>query len=181
MIGWNDVETFSKYDLRKCGTDVYARNCEPILVSYAPDEDDVRIWECGQNPAEVIDFLNDSDRNVAHNAWFEFNVYFRAGWCKRPIEDWGCTMAQALAHSLPGKLDILGRQLGLPKEEQKLAEGSRLIGKFCKPQRGGNRVTKKEEPEGWDRFKVYSGSDTIAMRSSYHKMPRVNLDACGGL
>jgi len=181
LIGWHDIETFSKLDLKQVGTDVYSRNCEVILFSYAVDDGSVRRWEAGQPKGEVNDFLHDVARLVAHNKWFEFNVLKNQGWCNRPGEDWGCTMAQALAHSLPGKLELLCRILGLPQEQQKLQTGQKLIRTFSKPQRNGHRNTAEDLPEDWENFGLYCDSDVISMRSSYKKMPRVNLDACGGI
>jgi len=177
-FGWVDIETYSRYDLKEVGADVYSRNCEIILASYAWGLDDINLWEVGQNPAEVKEMLAMSRINIAHNVWFEFNVFKRAGWCNRPISDWHCTMAQAHAHSLPGKLSILGKTLGLPDDLQKKGDGLRLIRLFCKPQRGGGRLTKLDLPEEWERFRQYAIGDTVTLREVYKRMPRINLDAC---
>jgi len=177
-FGWIDIETFSRYDLKEVGADVYSRNCEIILAAYAYGLEDVSLWEVGQNPAEVKELLLMSQINVAHNVWFEYNVFKNTGWCNRPISDWHCTMAQAHAHSLPAGLDLLGRALGLPEDLRKKTDGNRLIRLFCKLQRGGNRLTKTDLPEEWNRFRKYAIGDVVSMREVYKRMPRINLDAC---
>lgn len=176
--GWVDIETFSRYDLKEVGADVYSRNCEIILASYAYGLEDVQLWEVGQNPSEVKEMLAMSSINVAHNVWFEFNVFKHTGWCKRPISDWHCTMAQAHSHTLPASLDMLGRAMGLPKELQKLADGRKLMRLFCKPQRDGSRIQPVDLPEEWECFRQYAIGDTVTMRECYKLMPRINFDAC---
>lgn len=176
-FGWIDIETFSRYDLKEVGADVYSRNCEIILAAYAYGLEDVSLWEVGQNPAEVKELLAMAERIIAHNAWFERLCFRRAGWCNRPIDDWHCTMAQAHAHSLPAALDMLGRAMGLPQEQQKISGGKKLMRLFSKPQRGGNRLTKIDLPQEWSQFRIYAVGDVTAMRECYKLMPRINLDA----
>lgn len=176
--GWIDIETFSRYDLKEVGADVYSRNCEIILASYAYGLEDVSLWEIGQNPAEVKEMLALSKINIAHNVWFEFNVFKHTGWCTRPVSDWHCTMAQAHAHSLPAGLDMLCRAMGLPQHLCKLTDGTKLIRLFCKPQRNGKQVTKIDLPDEWEQFRQYAIRDIVAMRENYMRMPRINLDAC---
>jgi DNA polymerase len=179
-VGWIDCETFSKYNLPDVGTDVYSRNCEIILASFALNDDPVNLWEVGEDPSEVIELLSVADILIAHNVWFEFNVFEHADWCHRPIEDWHCTMAQAYAHCLPAKLEMLCRVLGVAEEDQK-KEGKKLINKFCKPQRKGNRLTKEHLPEEWEQFREYAVYDITSMRECYRRMPRVNLNAGVGV
>lgn len=175
-LGYIDVETYSRYDLKEVGADVYSRNCEIILASYAYNDEPVQLWECGQNEAEVKELLAMADLRIAHNVWFEYHVLKRARWCNRPIEDWHCTMAQAYAHCLPAKLELLGRAMGLPEDKLKVQGGNKLIRLFSKPQRNGNRLRKDNLPEEWDMFCKYGIGDCVTLREVFKRMPRVNLN-----
>ncbi len=180
MIGWVDIETYHpRHDVTQVGTDVYARGCEIILLSGALDDADPFIWEVGDDPEQCREFLAKAKRIVAHNSFFERNCFGRQGWSKRPVTDWGCTMAQAFAHGLPGALDMLCRTLGLDQDKAKIADGKRLIRLFCKPQRGGIRLRKQDSPDEWAKFRSYVKQDVVAMRECYYKMPRTNYDAAG--
>ncbi len=181
MIGWLDIETFSKHKLDEVGTDVYSRECEVILAAFAFNDDPVSMWEIGQARGEFQDFLEEAEILVAHNVFFERNCLTRQGWTQRPREDWGCTMAQSFSHALPGALDQLCHFLGVPEDQQKKAEGKKLLRLFCNPQRGGKRYTKKDKPEEWGRFRIYGEFDVVSMRECYKRMPRVNFDACNGI
>lgn len=175
-----DIETFHPtLSVVDVGSDVYSRESEIILFCGAMDDGEPWVWEEGDDPAKPKKFLAKARRIVAHNCFFERNNLGRRGWSRRPIEDWGCTMAQAYAHGLPGGLDMLCRTLGLDEDKAKVADGKRLIRTFCKPQRGGLRLRKEDTPEDWAKFRSYVKQDVVAMRESYHKMPRVNLDAAG--
>ena len=180
MIGWLDIETFSKHNIKEVGTDVYSRDCEVIIAGFAVNNDPVTMWEIGQARGEFKDFLSEVSILVAHNARFERCVLTRQGWTDRPLEDWGCTMAQAFAHALPGGLEQLCHFLGVAEDSQKKAESKKLLRMFSTLQRGGKRYTKRDKPAEWERFRIYGEYDVISMRACYNKMPRVNFDACCG-
>ena len=180
MIGWVDIETYHpRLDVTEVGADRYAREAEIVLFSMALGDDDPMVWEVGDDPEGPIELLAKASRIVAHNSFFERNVFGRRGWCRRPVKDWGCTMAQAYAHGLPGGLDMLCKTLGLSEAQGKVADGKRLIRLFSKPQRGGIRLNKNDEPAEWAKFRAYVKQDVVAMRECYYRMPRVNLDAAG--
>ena len=150
MILWNDAETFSEADLKVVGTYRYAEHpsTEVLLMTYAVDGGAVRTWSPAEGepiPADLLAALKDpAVVKIAHNAAFDRNVVprslHRMGWisaaeCEAMVSatGWLCTMAQALAHALPADLDTLGRVLGLPQNQAKLATGKKLIQRFCKP------------------------------------------------
>lgn len=179
-LHFTDIETFHPYyDLRRVGAAVYAREAEIILCSDAEGEGEVALWEYGQDPAELKQRLARAKMRVAHNAFFEQSVFRATGWCKAPPEGWHCTMAQAYAHAMPGKLDALCRYLDVPMEMRKKGEGQRLINIFCKPQRDGRRVLPTDRPVEWEAFKHYARSDTIALREVYRRLPQLNLNPYG--
>ncbi len=180
MIGWVDIETYHpRLSVTDVGSDVYSRESEIILFCGALNDDEPWVWEEGEDPATPQAFLAQVQRIVAHNCFFERNNFGRRRWSNRPIEQWGCTMAQAYAHGLPGALDMLCRTLGVAEDSAKIADGKRLIRLFSKPQKGGLRLRKDDAPEDWAKFRSYVKQDVVAMRECYHKMPRANLDAAG--
>ncbi len=177
MIVWTDIETFHpRLDVTDVGAHVYAKEAEIILCGLAIDDDDPWIWEIGEDPEPFQKALQEAKRIIAFNSFFERNVFGRRNWVRRSVSDWGCTQAQAYAHGLPGSLDGLCKSMGLSEDEGKLADGKRLIRKFCVPN-NGIRITKKDAPEDWALFRKYVGMDVTSMRTAYKKMPRANYDA----
>jgi DNA polymerase len=122
---WLDTETFSKTPIQH-GTYRYASNAEIIIVTYAfADEDPVQLWDvtagsrclaisntrCTTPTISSPRTSRDFDRLVTS---ISLNAK-RIGFTRvLPIERWRCTMAHALAHSLPGSLDKLCEILNVP-------------------------------------------------------------------
>ena len=192
-----DTETFNKADLGAAGTYRYAETAEIMLLTYAWDDDgpvrcidftdpDRKVQEVeerlgGLSMGAPIDAVFPDTTFVAHNAMFDRNV-LRLGNLKVeiPIERWECTMVQALVHALPPSLAQLGKVLGLPADQQKLAEGRKLIRRFCKPaprNHKANRYTRETHPELWTRFIEYAKQDVAAMRECRKRMPKWNWQA----
>jgi len=97
-----------------------------------------------------------------------------------PIERWNDTMVQAMQHALPGGLDELCKVLGLPEDQRKLAEGKRLIQRFCKPaprNHKAERYTRETHPDAWQRFIEYGLQDVRAMRAARELLPTWNWRA----
>lgn len=173
-----DIETYSSYDVTVVGAAKYAEDVEIILASFAVNDEVVEQWQLGESDKRIKRLLQDPRfKLVAHNAFFERNQLGAVGWCDRPIEDWHCTMAQALAHGLPGKLDMLCRVLGAPEEYQKKKGGTELMRIFSKPQRNGMRIMPEDRPDKWAEYVAYSHQDTPAMRWCHLHMPRINLES----
>ena len=130
-------------------------------------------------PPEFIEAANNPNWIVAaHNAAFEMAIEQhilgpRFGWPLIPIERHVCTMAMALAMSLPAKLDAVARALEL--RHQKDSVGHRLMLMMSKPR----KPHKDEDPEPasiGSRIRIVSGACTnIAKRTS---KPSVNC-SCG--
>jgi DNA polymerase len=183
-----DTETYSDTDLKEVGTYRYAETAEVMLLTYAIDDGPVhcvdftvpvtqRIMTSTEVQLRNRDF-NAFDVVIAHNAMFDRNV-LRLGDLKIdiPIEQWRCTMVQALQHALPGSLSELGDVLGLPEDQRKLAEGKKLIQRFCKPAPKNHKVrryTRETHPEEWERFKQYAIQDVATMREIHRRLPTWN-------
>jgi DNA polymerase len=120
---------------------------------------------------------------VFHNAGFDRTVLRHAGsvverTAARDIGRWRCTMAQALAHSLPGGLERLCEVLEVAQDQRKLKIGKELVRLFCMPRPKNmklRRATRETHPEEWKRFVEYADADILAMRAVRAKMPAWNF------
>ncbi len=197
MILWNDAETFSELDLKKVGAYAYAAHpsTEILVVAWAIDEGPEQLWVPAEGepmPAPLLAaFLDPKRRKVAHNAAFDRNVIPRClermglitrQQCDALIDPgvWACTMALALAHALPPGLEDLGAALGLGEDQAKIAEGSKLIQRFCKPaprNHKSRRYDHRSHPQHWARFKHYAKVDVRAMRACHKRIPTWNMGA----
>jgi DNA polymerase bacteriophage-type len=200
---WGDLETFSEREL-KHGTHQYAEHSEIMLWAYANGDDGpVKVWdacnhelswfeplvdelvaeECHTLPEDLWRPLVDQSVEIRfHNAGFDRTVLSHAGsvverTAASQVSRWRCTMAQALAHSLPGGLDRLCEVLEVPLDQRKLKEGKQLVQLFCKPRPANQklrRATKQTHPEEWAKFVEYARHDIDAMRAIAKKLPAWN-------
>lgn len=174
-----DSETYSEVDIRK-GTDNYARSAEIMLHQYALNDGPVQYFDAttgDRMPAFLEDkLLDDRVLKVAHNASFDRQVLLHNGF-DIPLSAWYCTMAQALAHSLPGGLDKLCEIFNIAEDKAKIKDGKALIQLFCKPRpkkQKLRRATRETHPDEWARFIEYGVNDIEAMREVHRKMPKWN-------
>lgn len=131
-----DLETRSAVDLRKTGVYRYAEDASTDVwcAAFAVDEGDVHLWTPGEPcPAEIIAAVENDQPIYAHNANFEQTLWAhvltpRYGWPQPRPEQWRCTMAEALAMSLPGSLDNAAAALGIDmqKDPKSYAEMIRM-------------------------------------------------------
>lgn len=195
-----DIETYSSYDLSKCGVYRYteALDFEILLFGYSFDGGEVQVVDIANGesvPAHILTALTDN-RVVkwAFNAQFEricLSRYLRDVGCFENTgygipqdtiggylnpEAWKCTMVWAAYMGLPLSLEGVGSVLGL--EKQKLTEGKDLIKYFCVPckptatngQRMRNLPIHAEEK--WDAFKTYNKRDVEAEMSIQQKLSK---------
>ena len=170
-----DIETYSKADLKKVGVYKYAEHetTEVMLFAWAFDNGPVSCVDLTRGegiPPHVLDAMVDpSVTKWAHNAQFEITLIERCLGIKLIIEQWRCTMVLAYSLSLPGGLGKLCGVLGIGEDKAKMSAGSRLIRKFCMP----NKVARKnvfvrhmptDQPDDWDRFILYCEQDVEAER-----------------
>lgn len=177
-----DFETKSKADLKKVGTDNYARHpsTRVLMLALCVNDGAVGLWEPHKRPAvpkTLLDLVNDPDVIfVAHNAAFERAIFKHVLGIDIPPERWICTMAMAYSLALPGSLDQLARDaLKLKAEFHKVAEGKRYIQLFCKP-RPRTHVTAKNphefndwstHPQEWRDFGGYCCQDVEVERKVF--------------
>ncbi|WP_226998421.1 DNA polymerase [Tardibacter chloracetimidivorans] len=120
--------------------------------------------------------VREAEKIVIHNSFFDRTMLAAHG-VDIPLEKTHDTMAQALAHGLPGGLGALCEILGVPSDDAKDKEGRQLINLFCKPRPKASelrRATKETHPDEWAKFVSYAGSDITAMREVFKRLPAWN-------
>ncbi len=166
-----DFETRCDLDLKAVGLRRYlAHPSFRILLTALAVGDDPRIYQWEGLP--VLPW--DKFEIHAFNAPFERGALRRYG-IEIPVEQWRCTMTHAYARGFAGHLADVGPQVGIPMASRKLADGSRLITKFCKPRRPSKTNpdpywTPQTAPEDWDRFRLYNRQDVEAERAIYQQL-----------
>src|SRR5271165_673551 len=179
MLCFTDTETRSTVDLRTGGTDRYFTEAEPLLLQMAIDNGPVRLWDIihGEpEPPWFLEVVNDpSAIFIAGNYSFD-RTFFERLLFQHPtrMDQWRCTRAQAYAHGLPGGLAGQCRALGVPLNLSKIADGKRLIQKFCVPIPKSNGEFREPEGSDWDDFKAYAIMDVIALRQVWQALPTHN-------
>src|ERR1700722_5149433 len=173
-----DTETRSRTDITD-GHDLYTRDAECLIVTYAGEEGPAKIWQPWFDPIMPADLHAAlTDPNVwlvAHNSAFDRLIIERALHVATLPDRWLCAMAMANAHGLPGSLEKLGDVCGLDKDQAKLVDDKKLIDTFCVPQRATNRFIEPWElPDEWQRFCNYALRDTEALRALFERMPASN-------
>ncbi len=166
-----DLESFSEVDLKKVGLDNYSKHESTRITMGA-----WAIDQCNVNQTDDVElYLREVEKAKMHpdvlfyafNAPFERTMLREVGGIDIPIERWRCTMVHAYTLAFSGGLADVGKQLGLPADKQKLARGSRLLHKFCKPAPKNHLVdwyNKDNAPEDWAEFCEYNRMDVVAER-----------------
>jgi DNA polymerase len=188
-ILWLDTETYSECDLKAHGTPRYAAHpsTEIMIAQWAIDDGEPRVWAAAHGPGLIFnDDVQELRRAlddpsvivVAHNAFFDRTLIRHCWGIDVPIERWYCTMAQALAHGLPGGLGKAGEAMGLPQDQLKDKRGKDLVQLFCKPRPKNmklRRATRETHPAEWAEFLEYSRQDVPAMRAVSKALPSWNF------
>lgn len=176
-----DTETFSTIDLRKCGLYHYAEAVEIMMVSWALNDEPVRMWDFtqGEVPSDLLDMLTSSSvQKWAHNAPFERTVFNRAWGIDTNPKHWRCTAVLAASLGLPRSLADVGAAIGLPSDRQKMAVGGSLIRYFCLPCKptkkngGRTRNLPEHDMDKWKLFGDYCIRDTEVERDIHHKLSK---------
>ena len=157
---------------------------DPLGIDPSPA---VHVWQphLDAMPPELVYILGHSDVvKKAHNAQFDFHAFRyllpRHGFYlgeTLSLDDWECTMVQALGLSLPANLEDLGAVLGLPEDQRKLTDGKKLIRLFCMPQYDKTTdsyywATDKTHSSEWARFVQYGLQDTVTLARVAQRMNR---------
>ena len=168
-----DLETRCDLDLLLVGLANYVAHdsFEILLTAIALNDGEILQWE------GIPDFNSPSFNRVTE--WHAFNAPFeRACLAKEgfrpPVGMWRDTMAHAYARGFSGGLASVGEQIGIPRDTQKLSDGTRLINKFCKPKTRVTTGDKYWEPEtarkDWAQFCLYNRQDVNAERAIYQRL-----------
>lgn len=170
-----DIETRSPTSI-KSGVYRYAEKAEILLVSYALDDGPVEVIDCSHSKSPLylaslcIEYSEKEIEIVAHNSQFD-RVLLGERW---QGFRWRDTMVKALAHGLPGGLDMLCQIFKLDREDAKDKGGKKLIQLFCKPNKDGSWNTRETHPKEWNDFIKYARQDIVAMRQLDKKLPSWN-------
>lgn len=191
-----DVETSSEVDLPKAGLSRYARHPSTrvrVIAYRLPgeaitrtfDERDTRGPLTRENlPSDLVSALEDPRVETwAHNCSFERALFRHALGVEIPLESARCTMVWAHSLALPANLGDLGAVMMLSEDQQKLADGKRLIRLFCSPQKAtktkpGGWMGPETHPEEWQAFVDYCARDVdaeveISRRLARWPMPEI--------
>ena len=174
-----DIETYSSADLKRTGAVKYAEaeDFEILLMSYAIDDEPVKVWDFTTDgaPSWLAWVLTDPTiEKMAWNMAFERACFNKFLGIYTPPEQWRDIMTLAAMNGLPMSLEAAGKALRIT--QQKLSTGKALINYFCKPCRptisngGRTRNLPHHNPEKWEDFKTYCGVDTEAERLIYEML-----------
>jgi DNA polymerase len=187
-----DFETRSTVDLKTAGVHVYAQHSSTrvLCMAWRKDDEPVQIWRSGvlcvpevadPFPQELIDHVKAGGRIMAHNAAFERQIWTHVlrkqvtGLPDIETRQWYCTMAAALACSLPGKLEQL--PLCLDVSVRKDTAGHAVMLKLCKPRsKPGEPVVWWDTPELAEILYRYCVIDVETERAISKKLPIVSKE-----
>lgn len=185
-----DTETFSSIPLKR-GVHVYgsapdagimvnawAVDDGPVTVEDLTDPDDAGNVRYLRPSDEFLALLGDPTVEVViHQSAFDRTMARLCWGIDLAVERVHDTMVRAMVHSLPGSLGKQCEIMGVPADEAKDTEGGKLIQLFCKPRPKNmkvRRATRLSHPDEWSRFLSYAGSDILAMRQLYARLPLWN-------
>lgn len=160
-----DIETRSEVDIKKCGGGLYCRHTSTEIICYCYAIDDgpvVRVAQGDVTP--LLEFNRNGAVFVAHNAAFEAAIFELYG---IQNANFICTMALSQSHGLPGSLDGAAQSLQL--KQQKDIAGTRLINKFCKPNKMGD--FNELEDEDMKEMLDYCANDVEVERAIFNRLP----------
>ena len=178
-----DIETYSSYDLAKCGVYRYveAPDFAVLLFAYSIDNGPVTCVDFAQGeelPDEIYNALIDPEViKTAWNAAFEricLSKHFGLGKPMDPAQ-WKCTMVRAARMGLPLSLGQCGEVLRL--DNGKMEEGRSLIRFFSVPGRNGVRHMPDAAPDRWATFKAYCVRDVEVEQALLAKVCRLEAPA----
>jgi DNA polymerase len=178
MILFADTETYSPVPISN-GLYAYAERVEVMLFSYAIDDEPPQCIDLTQDRTRGEELIRvllrvHADKVVFHNAQFDRTAIDHSLAITLSLDRLHCTMAQALAHSLPAGLAQLALVLGVPIDLQKDKAGHNLIQLFCRPRPKNQklrRATRETHPAEWAQFVSYATQDIVSMRECYRRMP----------
>jgi len=170
-----DTETYNETPIG-AGLGRYMETVQVMVFAWALDDGPAQVAD---HPAHAFtQAFRAADSIIAHNAAFDRAVLRKEGY-DAPRAKWRCTMAQALAHSLPGSLGMLSAIYNLG-DAAKSTRGRQLMQLFCKPRPKNStirRATAQTHPAEWAQFLEYARQDVVALRALHRKLPTWNWRA----
>lgn len=175
-----DFETRSLVDLRKTGTDIYAKDgsTEVLCMGYCFDDRNVELWRLGEKlPPKIFSHIVASKPVIAHNAAFEYTIWkhvcqTKYKWPVLQRKQLTCTMAAAYAMALPGSLEKVAAALGLT--HQKDLKGGRLMLQLSRPKEYGPDgplwYEELEDPEKFEQLYAYCIKDVEIEREVFKRL-----------
>lgn len=175
-----DFETRSRCDLKRHGLDRYSKDpsTEAIMLSWCINDAEPQIWLSHEGPfPEHLQLMIERPEinKVAYNQEFERAIFNNVLKIKTPIAGWQDVMFMARYASIGGSLDYVGRVLGLPEDEQKMAEGKKLIRLFSVPNKKGTFNDHISHPVEFAQFIDYCKRDTSTERIIWRKLKAFSL------
>lgn len=178
-----DIETYSSYDLAKCGVYRYveASDFTILLFAYSVDNGPVTCVDFAMGetlPGEIYEALVSPDViKTAWNAAFERICLSKHFGLDKPMDpaQWKCTMVRAARMGLPLSLGQCGEVLRL--DNGKMEEGRTLIRFFSVPGRNGVRHMPGDAPDRWATFKAYCIRDVEVEQALLAKVRRLEAPA----
>lgn len=164
-----DFETQSSVDLKSCGLRNYVSSPDfrILCMAYATDKADIRATTCRFEMAEII---LSSTIICAHNAAFERAVISGRLGLDVPAGRFNCTMARAMALSLPGGLDVLVRALSVPVT--KLQQGRTAMMWFNRVDpKTGKLPNPEEHPHRLEKTVEYCKNDVLMEMLCDERLP----------
>jgi DNA polymerase len=154
---------------------------EALILSYAINGEPVVGVNLTKDTRKLEPLFNAIEAGIqvgAHNSQFERVIWEKVcmkklGWRIQPKpSQWDCTAARAASLSLPRSLEGSGLALKLGVIKDPL--GKKLISKFSKPQKGGERIYPKDDPAAFRKFVEYCQQDTVVEREEARVLPPLN-------
>ena len=178
-----DFETFSSVDISIAGNAKYVESpdFEILLCAYALDDGEVQIADIANGdpfPEILYTAISHPDKYIicAHNAAFERRCMKAYGFKVFPSQ-FECTAVKAAYCGYPVALAGVTKAMGMTEEDTgKMAIGKKLIAYFSVPSKSKPyRHFPKDDPEGWELFKVYCKQDVVAEREVDNRLADIHI------
>ncbi len=177
-----DFETYCELNIKDVSRVKYVahESFEILCFAWAINDEEEQLWEPSQPiPKRFIDAVENPNVLIAAwNAQFEWSVLNR---CLEflglqspvPLRKMLDVQAVACRYNFPAKLEVTGKILKQPKQEDGLA----LIKMLCQPQPGlaEGRWTPLTAPQAFERFYGYCRQDVLSERGILNSLPKKDL------
>lgn len=175
-----DFETRSRCDLKRHGLDRYSKDptTEAIMLSWCINDCEPEVWLGHQGPfPEHLQQMIERPEilKISYNQEFERAIFNNVLKIKTPIAGWQDVMFMARYASISGNLEYVGKVLGLPEDELKMAQGKKLIRLFSTPNKKGEFNDHISHPAEFAQFVDYCKRDTTTERIIWRKLRAFSL------